>query len=89
MAATYDLTTNVGKVRLTIRDTDTDNAVFTDAELTYFLTDNDSSIYLAAAAALESWAASYAANASSEKIGDYGYSQKAVENMLALAKKLP
>lgn len=84
----YDLTTNVGKVRLVISDKDPANEVFTDAEITYFLTENGNSINLAAAEALESWAASYSASADTEKIGDYAYSQKIVANMLDLAKRL-
>ena len=50
--ATYDLTTNVGKVRLIIGDTDVDpdaDAVFLDAEITYFLTVNSNNINIAAA----------------------------------------
>jgi len=91
MAATYDITTNVGKVRLLIGDTDVfpeTDATFTDAELTYFLTEHSDSINLAAADALEAWAAKYAANASTEKIGDYSYSQKIVDRMLSQAKRL-
>jgi len=91
MAATYDITTNVGKVRLLIGDTDVfpeTDATFTDAELTYFLTEHSDSINLAAADALEAWAAKYAANASTEKIGDYSYAQKTAENMLKLAQTL-
>ncbi len=89
--ATYDLTTNVGKVRLIIGDTDVDpdsDAVFLDAEITYFLTVNSNNINLAAADALEAWIAKYAANPTSEKIGDYSYSQSTVANMNKLAKEL-
>lgn len=93
MAATYDtsLGDNVSKVRLTIGDTDVtpaSDAVFTDAELEYFLTKNSGSIDLASADAAEAWAAKYAANADNEKIGDYSYSQKIVDKMLTLAKRL-
>lgn len=58
--ATYDLTTPVGMVRLLINDTDVDSEpgpVFTDAELTAFLTLNRESPKRAAAAALETIAA--------------------------------
>ena len=88
MTVTYDITTNVGKVRLKISDTDTTDSVFTDEELTYFLTENSNSINLAAADALEAWAAKYVANADGEKIGDYSYTQKAVANLLKLASDL-
>ena len=84
---TYDLTNDVGKVRLNIGDTNTADAVFTDAELTVFLT-AEGSVPLASAAALEAWAAKYAANAASEKIGDYAYTQKIVDQMLTVAKRI-
>ena len=91
MAVTYDITNHVGTVRLKIGDTDIDpttDAVFTDEELTVFLTDNSSNINLASADALEAWAAKYAASPASEKIGDYAYTQKTVDNMLKQAKSL-
>lgn len=88
MTTTYDLTTSVGKIRLLISDKDLNNPVFTDEELTYFLGENSNVINLAAAAALESWAASYSANADSEKIGDYSYSQSITRKMLDLATSL-
>lgn len=84
MTFTYDLTTEIGKVRLKIADT-VAPAHFTDEELQVFLTEAGSSDYLAAALALESWAASLTDNAESEKIGDYSYSKKAADNKLALA----
>jgi len=88
MSLPYDITTNVGKVRLTIGDTDATAYVFTDAELTYFLTDNSSNISLAAADALEAWMAKYTTSPDSEKIGDYAYSQKIVEKMNKLRNEL-
>jgi len=87
---TYDITNTVGKIRLIIGDTDVSpstDAVFTDEELTYFYT-TEGSINLAAAMALEAWAAKYTASPDSEKIGDYSYSQKNVDKMLALATRL-
>ena len=84
---TYVLTTTVGKIRLLIGDTDTSDAVFTDAEITYFYTD-EGSIKYAAAAALEAWAAKYGQNPSTEKIGDYAYSQTTIMRMLQLSKRL-
>ena len=91
MAATYDLTTDIGKVRLIIGDTDVTpatDAVFTDAEITYFLTANANNVYLAAAAALGAWMAKYAAAPDSEKIGDYAYTQKIIANMNKLKGEL-
>ncbi len=91
MTATYDIETLVGQVRLVIGDTDVHpatDAAFTDEEITYFLTKHSNNIPLAAADALEAWAAKYAANADTEKIGDYSYAQKTVDNMMKLAKQL-
>lgn len=78
--------TDIEKIRLKIGDK-TVPYHFTDVELQSFLTD-ESSVSLASAAALEAWASAYAANADSEKIGDYSYSQKIVDKMLSLAKSL-
>jgi len=86
MSFTYDLSTDIGKVRLLISDTVAPSH-FTDEEIQVFLTLNGESVYPAAAAALESWAASITDSATSEKIGDYAYSKKNVDNKLALADK--
>ena len=88
MSATYDITTNVGKVRLLIGDTILADYKFIDEEIEVFLSNNSNNINQAAAEALEAWAASYATNADSEHIGDYSYTQKVVANMLSLAAKL-
>ena len=88
MTVTYDIDTAVGKVILAIGDTILADNKFTDEELTYFLSVNSSNINMASAAALEAWAASYGQNAASENLGDYAYTQKIIENMLALAKRL-
>jgi hypothetical protein len=85
MTTTYDITTNVGQVRLKIGDTDTTDAAFTDEELTLFLTDNGSNINLAAADACEAWAAKYATNADREQIGDYSYAQSSAKKLRDLA----
>ncbi len=60
MAFTYDPTTDRGKVRLQIGDTDVADAtrqLFTDAEIDAFLAMNTNIILLSAAAALEAIAA--------------------------------
>jgi hypothetical protein len=88
MTFSYLLSDNIGKTRLTINDKDTLNPVFTDEEIQSFLDDNGDNVNLASACALESWAASYAANADSEKIGDYSYSQSITKKMLDLAATL-
>ena len=88
MTLTYDITDNVGKVRLITGDKDIANAVFTDEEIGIFLTAQSSDVNLASADLLEAWAASYATSADSEKIGDYAYTQKIVDKMLSLANRL-
>jgi len=87
MAATYDLATDIGKVRLLIDDTDIADAHFTDEEITAFLTMASDSVNLAAAIALESWASSLSETAESETIGDYKYVKKLIANKLALAQR--
>lgn len=88
MTYTYSLADNIGKVRLLISDNVEAAAHFTNEEIIYFLTESGSTVNLAAAMALEAWAASYSANVDSEKMGDYSYSQKIVDKMLGLAKNL-
>ena len=88
---TYDLTNNIGKLRLMIGDTDivpTTDAQFSDEELTYFLTANSNNLNLAAADALGAWIAALTRGFDSEKIGDYSYSRKTIENMNKLKKEL-
>lgn len=58
MSFDYDPTTDAGKVRLLIADTDSANPIFQDAEIDAFLSMNGSSVKRAAAAALRTIAAS-------------------------------
>jgi hypothetical protein len=87
MSFTYVLTTNIGKVRLKIADTDGTSFHFTDEEIQVFLDEASDDILLAAALALEAWAASLSESSTSEKIGDYAYTKKQTDNMLALAQR--
>ena len=87
MSFTYVLTTDVGKIRLTISDNDATSYHFEDDELEAFLT-AEGSVSLASAAALESWAAAYTLNADNERIGDYSYVQTITNKMLNLAARL-
>jgi hypothetical protein len=48
----------------------------------------EGSVYLAAAVALESWAASLTETTISEKIGDYSYTKKSADSKLALAERM-
>ncbi len=88
MTVTYDLTTDIGKVRLTTGDKTVSDPIFTDEELQVFLDNNGDDINLASADALEAWAAQYGANVDSEKIGDYNYSQSIITKLLSMAKAL-
>ena len=87
MSFTYDISTEIGKIRLITGDKIELDPVFTDEEVQVFLT-SAGSVNLAAAALLEAWASTYMANVDSEKIGDYSYSQKIIDKMLSLAKNI-
>ena len=89
MTAIYDVTTDIGKVRLLIGDTDVTPATdahFTDEEIQAMLT-MYGDVLLAASYLLESWAAALASALSLERIGDYSYTNNVVANKTALAKK--
>lgn len=60
MTFTYDLSTDIGKVRLIISDTVQAKAIFTDEEINAFLSMNESNVKLAAAGALDTMASSQA-----------------------------
>lgn len=60
MANTYSPTTDAGRVRLLIPDTNTTTAVFSDDEIAAFLALNDGDVYAAAADAVETIASSEA-----------------------------
>ena len=85
MTVTYVLTTDVGKIRLMIGDITLTDPIFTDEEITYFLTVNGSSLNLTAAACCRAWAMKYGANADSEHIGNYSYGQSIVDKLLKMA----
>jgi len=90
MAHTYDITNNIGKVRLLIGDTDiipTTDAQFNDEEIQAFLTLGNSSLLLAASYALEAWAATVTGDMKTERIGDYSYGKDEAKAKTDLAKK--
>lgn len=60
MANTYDLATDVGKVRLLIGDTGIEDPLFSDEELTAFVELEEGSVYRGAASALDAIAVSEA-----------------------------
>ena len=89
MAHTYNLATDIGKVRLLIGDRDivpTTDAQFSDEEIQVFLTMAGGSLLIAAGYALEAWASAITGRLLSEKIGDYAYTKKDAEAKLKLAK---
>lgn len=77
--------TDIEKVKLKIGAVI--SATFTDAQIQAFL-DMEGSVNMAAAAAIESWAAAAISYMESEHIGDYSYSRKSINNALELAKRL-
>ena len=88
MTVTYDITNAIGQVRLMIGDTNIvpiTNAVFTDEEITFFLTQCGGDLNLAAAMACLAWANKYQANADSERLGDYSYTQSIVDKLKGMA----
>lgn len=58
MSFTYDLTTDVGKVRMLIADREEQYALFSDEEISAFLALFSASVFAAAAQALDTIAAS-------------------------------
>ena len=77
MTATYDITNNVGKIRLYIQDTDTTDTIFTDEEIQVFI-DATSSLRYAAAMALRAIASSTARLAVRVKTLNYEEDTKTV-----------
>ena len=71
IVATYDLTTALGQARSYCLDTDTANAVFTDAEMQHFLNDSAGVPMLAASLALEMLANDNLRLANAIRIGAY------------------
>lgn len=89
MAFNYDITTDAGKVRALIGDTDITNPQFTDDEVAAFLLLNNGSLLLAAADALDAMAAKAARGASITKLGDYQLdTTDAATQLQSLAEKL-
>ena len=92
MAFTYDLTTDAGKVRLLITDTDHDNEIFSDSEIDVFLgltaVDSTNDINLASAVALETIAASEALVQKKIKLLDLTTDGPAVADSLRKAAAL-
>jgi len=86
-ACSYDITTDRGKVRRLVNDTSTISCTLSDAEIDAFLSMASNDVLMAASYAAESLAATVMDGMTAEKIGDYSYSKKSVDNWIALAKK--
>ena len=92
MAATYDLTTEIGQVRRNISDKDIANPVYTDEEIRSFLDDvTDLSgvtrLYAVSANILVAWAASLARDDEQVRVGNWqGDTRDVVKKMLTLAE---
>lgn len=86
---TYNLETPVGQVRLRIKDKDGKNPIFTDQELTYFLTAEGDNVALAAALALETMAADPLLLSKRIRLPDYEVDQStAGKGLLDVAKAI-
>ena len=92
MAFTYDLSTEAGKVRLLITDTDLENEIFSDSEINTFLSltavDGSNDVNLASAIALETIAASEALVQKKIKLLDLTTDGPAVADSLRKAAAL-
>ena len=76
----------IEKVRLLISDPAGVSQHFSDADIQAFLDMAGDSMFLAAAYALKAWASALSELVDSERIGDYSYSKKQVDNKLKLAE---
>jgi hypothetical protein len=88
MSFSYVLTTDLGKVRLLIADTNAQTRVFEDEELQVFLDLNGSDLNRAAGQAYETWAADRSKIAKSIGTGQYKTERQAVESLLAMADRI-
>lgn len=87
MAATYDPATDAGRVRTLIGDMNPDSAHFDDAAITSFLDIEAGDVRMAAASALEAWAAQLSAQAHDITLGDYREDLSAMGREMRLTAK--
>lgn len=85
---TYDLSTNAGKVRLLIADTDTTDVLFLDAEVDAFLSMSGNGVHRAAAMAIRTIVADRAKLAKRVRREGYESEEFAVSDLLKLADTL-
>ncbi len=88
MSATYDLNTPVGQVRCLIPDADIKNALFSDEELTFFLTQADADIYYAAYIAVHIIIRDKARLSLKVKREGYESSSHAIKELLGVAESI-
>jgi hypothetical protein len=82
MAFTYDIGTDLGKVRFFLGDTTDAGHVLEDDELTYLLTAAEGNIYSAVADAYRAWAGKAVRKDYSYKLGDRSMDRKGVQKKL-------
>lgn len=88
MSTTYDLATDIGKVRLKIGDTDTAAAQFSDEELQVFI-DEGGTVNASAGLALLAWASAVALDDQKVVAGSWqGDRGDVSKRMVELANKL-
>lgn len=88
MPITYDPTTDAGKVRLLIGDTADATAMFSDAEISAFLTLESNNVWYAAATAFETIARNRARLLKRMELSSYKTEQFAIQDLLASATRL-
>jgi len=80
MAFTYDITTDIGKVRRNIGDTDSATALLQDDEIQYYLDSANDNIYLASALAAQAISAEFSRKADTTvETVSVKYSQRAAQ----------
>ncbi len=82
MAFSYDINTDLGKVRFFLGDTVDADHVFEDDELTYLLTAAEGDIYKAVAEAYRAWAGKAVRTDYSYKFADRSLDRKGIQKKL-------
>ena len=82
MAFTYDISTDLGKVRFFLGDTVDAGHVFEDDELTWLLTAAEGDVYSAVAEAYRAWAGKAVRTDYAYKFGDRSMDRKGIQKKL-------
>ncbi len=80
MSFSYDLTTEIGKLRLLLQDIDATNPIFSDEELGVFLSFGEHDLYLSASEAWLALAGNYAKLAKRKSISKYSHDLSQIAN---------